>query len=189
MEVTIQTRKEAVWWHGSLAVAFVVLVAPRACGQQSTTITGRVLNVVESAVDQTNRFLLAENPVESLAPGRFVPITARSLVVDSFDGPRRPQWQDVVGSTHVESGQLVASEPRNVVVFGDTVAGDVRVSVEGDLDAVVGIVVHYRDPQNYVLAFVTPAFKITGYHEVVDGNFGPWIEPVSTGSLSGSSCV
>ncbi len=173
-------------WYRLLAVFLVVSLAPDAGGEQPTMITGRMLSVVESAPDEVLHFYLSSKPVAGEdAPGEFISETTSLLFQDTFDGLPNPRWQDVTGVTRIESGKLVASAERNVIVLGDTVESDVRISVEATLAAVVGIVVHYRDRQNYVLAFVTPAFNLTGYHEVVDGNFGPWIESVSTASLVG----
>ncbi len=154
--------------------------------EEPTTIVARVLSLPESAPDNSIHFYVAPGATDTAVGSTGVVDETTSLLwEDAFDGLRSSRWQDVLENTQVENGKLFATAGRNLVILSDCIQRDVRVSVDGALDAVIGVVFHYRDPENYVLAFVTPAFKITGYHEVVEGNFGPWIEPVSTGSLVG----
>ncbi len=174
--------------HTSCGVRFLLTlflsVSGGTCllGDGPVVVSGPMLTIPESSPDGSLHFFLASGgPSDAVGLAQE---TSQRLFVDSFES-RDPRWQDAEGTTRVEGGHLIAADQRNVVVLNGSMERDVRVSVDASLDAEIGIVVHYQDPQNYALAFVTPAHHIVGYHEVVSGNFGPWIAPVPTGQLAG----
>ncbi|MCX7429276.1 MAG: GH116 family glycosyl hydrolase [Planctomycetia bacterium] len=148
-------------------------------------LTGRVLDVVEILPDGAARFHILPESAQPAAAK--LEEAAAILFEDSFDASRKPQWHDAAGTTKAESGKLSAGDDRNLVVVEGIKQADVRVSVTADATAQMGILLRYQDPKNFILAFYTPGAKILGFHEMLGGNLGPWIQPVSTAHLAGKT--
>ena len=185
-DVVLESFPRWLSWRGILASLFLIVLLTRLAVAQSTTIVGDVVDFAESGTDGSVRFHVIESSNgQRVDVADIVHETASLLLEDAFEETRSRRWRDSIGTTRVENGKLLANDDRTLTVLDDCTERDARVTVTGKLDAEIGIVVHFRDPQHYVLAFVTPAFHLTGYHEVVNGNFGPWIEPVSTSTLFG----
>jgi len=109
--------------------------------------------------------------------------------LDNFDSGRRPEWVDFVGTTSVQGGKLVAGSAQNVVCATTLSIRDVRVDVDAGAGVQMGIVLRYQDNNNYVLAFFAPTQgqgPVLGFHERLNGNFGPWLNPVPAPGLSGT---
>lgn len=158
-------------------------------GSQRVTISARVLDLPEVLDDGSFRFHVAVDSDQQV-PRPAVPTAggaAAPLFADGFDDPRRPRWRDVAGTTTIVEGKLAAASERNLIIASGVREQNVRVSVDADATVQMGILVRYQDAENYVLAFYTPGARILGFHQVVGGKLGPWIQPVSTALFSGKS--
>ncbi|MHB8972442.1 MAG: GH116 family glycosyl-hydrolase [Pirellulaceae bacterium] len=155
------------------------------------TVEGRRLDLPAAYPDGSLRFHLAVGALAENVPMVPVPaggtVTSELVFEDTFDAADRSPWQDVLGTTSVADGQLVADSERNHVLVRDVQESDVRVCVDGQSAAQMAILVRYADANNFVMAFYTPAAKVLGFHEAVAGNLGPWVGPVSTAQLTGKS--
>jgi len=158
---------------------------------QALTATATVLDVPARAPDGSIRFHVlldtatGSQPVvpAAPAPGKASPWRFE----DKFDGGRRTEWQDVLGSTTAQAGKLAAASPRNDAVLRGVYERDVSVSVDAEAATQMGILLRYRDARDFILAFYAPGARILGFHEVVEGNLGPWVQPVSTAHLTGKT--
>lgn len=174
-----------------LVLGFCTLGQLRAETPATTTVEGRILDLPTLFPDGSIRFHLAAGPSATEVGTVRVPaggnLLANTMFEDGFDADRKTHWQDTLGATAAVDGQLAADSPLNHVLLSNFKERDVRVSVDAEAATQMGILVRYRDERNFVLAFYTPQAKKFGFHHAVDGNLGPWIQPVSTDVLSGES--
>jgi uncharacterized protein (DUF608 family) len=156
-----------------------------------SSVKATVLDVPARAPDGSIRFHVHLDPsaaVHSKLPAAASQAeAAAALFEDNFDAGRKSQWHDVLGTSGSQSGKLHAASPRNDVVVSGIQQRDVSVGVDAEAAMQMGILLRYRDAKNFILAFYTPGARILGFHEVVDGNLGPWVRPVSTAGLSGQN--
>ncbi len=171
-------------------LASVFACAAGAVREVPGAVRGKVINVPTVFPDGSIRFHVAVGPS---ADERMVPVPAGGRLVadvmleDSFDADAKARWRDVAGATRIEGGKLVADSRRNDVVMGGINERDVRVSVDADAGVQMGILVRYRDKNNFVLAFYQPRDRILGFHEAANGNLGPQVGNVSAKTLVGDT--
>lgn len=180
----------AVGW--AFAVTLYSAAAETASGNApAVTVEGKTYDIPTVFPDGTTRFHVI--PAGAPADHERIPVPAGGHVVAKPvfeakpDAPVPARWRDVVGTTRLEAGKLIADSPRNDVVIDGVKERDVRVHVDAEASVQMGLLVRYRDKDNFVLAFYQPRDKILGFHEVTDGNFGPQINNVSTDHLVGKT--
>lgn len=174
-----------VFWLGAIGEAAAEQALP------VTKVAGRMLDLPALYEDGSLRFHVSVDPLASDAGAIRVPVggnrVVTTILTDDFDSAGKTPWRDLLGVTQVVDGKLVARSPRNDVLLHDVKERNVQVSVDAEAAAQMGILVRYQDADNFVLAFYTPGAKTLGFHHAVDGNLGPWIRPVSTEDLTGTS--
>jgi len=113
-------------------------------------------------------------------------LTEFSPVCDeSFARGRSAAWRDDLGSFELRDGFLVASGTQDMTVHTDLALKQGRVTVEMRGDRQGGIILGYHDPRNLILAFYSPKQQALGFHEVRDGDWGPWVGWVPTPMVRG----
>ena len=110
------------------------------------------------------------------------------LFADGFDSGRKPSWFDYSEPTSVQDGKLVADgTSNNVICIRDFSPTDAKVSVDATAGLQMGILLRYRDGGNLVLCFYAPVFGGNlAIHEVVNGEWGPWLNPMGAPGLTGT---
>lgn len=175
-------------------VAAILLVSPAfaafaADGSEAMTrVRGTVLDEAERYPDGTTRFHLLE---EGVAPSTelaevSVAGTVRERPLLEFGqlmGPAQP-WRTIQGKMSLDNGAMVAAGPQDIVAFGGLSADAIRVSFTADTALQCGAIGHVVDDDNYILAFYAPAQRVIGFHSVVGGNFGSWINSIATPTIS-----
>lgn len=157
--------------------------------QPRITLQGRALDTPTLLPDRSRLFHVMEEGVPEAGATVAVPvggrIVAAPLFSDNFETGRDTRWRDVVGTMTVDQGTLVAKDARNEAVIQGLYGDGLRVGVDGDARLQMGILMSFRDPNNFLLAFHAPGSKLAGFHEVVNGVWSPWLSATSTKDVRG----
>jgi hypothetical protein len=88
-------------------------------------------------------------------------------------------WKDHGSPTNREGGQLIGA--KEMLTIAEKAGGrDLMVSADAKSDAEAGIVLRFRDPDNYLVAFYSPHFKGIAIHDRRDGAWGEALGVVKT---------
>ena len=191
---SVTFRTHAVKSTVLLTVLGLVVISMMLCScakkpdsKSSAGVQGSLLDTPTLFPDGSTRFHIIEDASSKSAEMVSVPaggISATTLLVDeTFDDGKKPDWQDKVGTTTVENGMLVAGNGRNEVILAD-VDGDLLITAQMKSGLQGGILVHYVDPENYVMAYLQPAQKILAFHNKVGGDWGPSIAAVPVAPIA-----
>ena len=130
-----------VFWFGALGEANAEQAAP------APRVAGRMLDLPSLYGDGSLRFHVSLNPSAPDAGTIPVPVGGNRVVTtiftDNFDAAGKTAWHDVLGTTEVVDGKLAAHGPRNDVLLSDVKERNVRVSVDAEAAAQMGILVRY----------------------------------------------
>ncbi len=154
-------------------------------------LRGIVLDTPAPYRDGTTRFHLLEpwaNPDGTMIPVPVAGILEEEVLLDlaAESAPEHP-WRDLVGTMRREKDVIVAAGPRDVIAFEGVTAPGSRVTFTAKASLQCGVVGHLADADNFVLAFYSPEHRIVGFHNVRGGNYGPWLQTVSTAHLTGDT--
>lgn len=190
--------KQATAWRPFVVIimltscVFTVSAASRqgdATGQSDTVLKGTVLDTPQRYADGTMRFHVLE--AGKTADSTMVPVSVSGVLKEQplldfsqLAGPAQP-WRTIEGSMTLDSKGLVAEGPKDIIAFGGIIAPAIRVSFAVDASLMCGVVGHVKDDDNFVLAFYSPGQKTMGFHSVRDGNYGNWLQNVTTAKLTG----
>ena len=184
---------------GLLTVSAILVMSPTSvtcAGKESsaqTSVTGTMVDVPVKWLDGSFRFHVLEAGSKSKSGNVVVPVGGRreltTVFADNFDSARESEWAYTVGAAAIDSGRMVFAGGHCEAIVKDLSVRNGSVSVDLDAAAYGGILVKYKDQDNYVLAFYSPAQKMLAFHEKIKGNFGNWTASASTTQITGSKAA
>jgi hypothetical protein len=94
------------------------------------------------------------------------------LFEDRFEQGDASPWRDYGSASQRKDGRLLGT--KGMVTIAEKVLGaDLMASADANSDAEAGIILRFRDPDNYVVALYSPSLKAIFLHDRKDGQWGP----------------
>ncbi len=93
------------------------------------------------------------------------------LFADRFDGAEGGAWKDYGTPSRRQDGRLVGTKGM-VTILEKVNETNLMASAEANSNAEAGIILRYHDPQNYLVALYSPAFKAIYIHDRRNGDWG-----------------
>jgi len=107
-----------------------------------------------------------------LAPKTFGGHTEPLVFEDHFDDDDGSRWKDHGSATRRENGHLVGSKGM-LTTYENFNEANAVVSVDALSDAEAGIILRFRDPDNYVVGLYSPSLKCIYLHDRRNGHYRP----------------
>ncbi|MCX6926818.1 MAG: DUF4038 domain-containing protein [Verrucomicrobia bacterium] len=110
-------------------------------------------------------------PAEGAEPKPFDGHTLPLLAADPFDEAGDSAWKDYGTASHRKDGHLVGTKGM-VTILEKVNEPNLMASAEANSNAEAGIILRFHDPDNYLVALYSPAFKTIFLHDRRNGQWG-----------------